>query len=180
MFKNGVTIPILAGKYSYGSITIPPGLIPVGWSVTITAVDKKDLAKPKPTKDDGSGGCGDSKKKDSSKDEETGGIATIAFDLTIRDEDGKERSLAELLQASKTEGIDIRLVYSISKEQQKRFSEKDLRFIYLENGDEAWNFVDGENKVSKPGSFGNISTTVDHLTSMNLSRLQEQTSELMN
>jgi len=166
MFKSGVTIPILAGEFSYGAITIPPGLIPAGWSVTITAVEKNDLKKPKPTKDDNSG-CGDSNNKDSSDDNETGELATVGFDMTIRDENGKERSLANLLQkASDTEGIGIRLVYSLTKEQQMRFSEKDLRYIYLENGDEAWKFVDAENKILKPGSFGNITTTVDHLTSM--------------
>ena len=166
MHQDGVVIPIVAGsnKLSYGSVTIPPQLIPAGWTVTITAVNQTDLAKPKPQSSPSSQ-CGSDPKN---AEESEGDMVTIAFDMIIRDQRGKERTLQELLKRKRHlgEGIQIKLSYSMTSEQKKLFDsdKRTMQFIYLEDGNDAWREVDSETKFSG-GKFGSVTTTVDHLTS---------------
>eukprot|EP01102_Stenamoeba_stenopodia_P011629 TRINITY_DN3595_c0_g2_i1.p1 TRINITY_DN3595_c0_g2~~TRINITY_DN3595_c0_g2_i1.p1 ORF type:complete len:623 (-),score=111.54 TRINITY_DN3595_c0_g2_i1:206-2074(-) len=143
--------------YLYGVVTFPPKLIPVGWVVRITAVEQDDLEKPKPGKNKS---CGEN------DDDHTGQLVSIAFDLVIRDDKGHERTLQELLKHTNEKGISIELVYALTEDQQDCFDrkKKELRFIYLEDGDDSWSFVDDGDSIER-NTFGNISTTVNHLTS---------------
>jgi len=165
-FKDGVEIPLTVtdGKETslYGTISIPPGLIPVGWTVVITPVNETDLDKPKPST---SSDC------DKEKGNSSGGeIRSIAFNMVILDDRGRQRSLQELLQKSKSgEGLGITLAYSLTGTDQKKFNTDDLKFIFLQEGDDAWQLAGDQVTISGSGEgFGNISTTVDHLTSIPL------------
>jgi len=162
-FKEGIDIPLIVTqrdnkkRWSYGEISIPPGLIPVGWTVAISPVNETDLHKPKPS----SGKC-DNKGQET---ESIGGIKSIAFNIVILDNRGRERSLQQLLERSKTgQGLGISLTYSMTDSDRKDFNEKNLRFVFLQEGDESWQ-VSGEDVDITGNGFGNISTTVSHLTS---------------
>jgi len=134
-------------------------LIPVGWRVVISPVNQTDRNKPKPSSS--SDNC-DDKKEDTTNDE---AIKSIAFNMVILDDRGWERSLQQLLEHSKTgEGLRITLTYSLIESELKDHNEKDLKFIFLQDGDESWQVSDEDVEITGE-TFGNISTTVYHLTS---------------
>jgi len=138
----------------YGTIVIPPRLIPVGWTIKITPVNESELEKPKPKSD----GC-------AKVDEEEQKVDSVAFNMVILDQRGRERSLQKLLERDKSkEGIQITLAYSLTKAQRKTFNPDDLKFIYLQEGDDSWKLSAEDVTVSGKG-FGNITTTINHLTS---------------
>jgi len=160
--KNGFEINLVGtGKngnnYSYGSVQIPPKLVPVGWTVSIYRVSKTDLKKPKPSSKDG---CGDKKKKKESSSD----VVSIAFNLIIKDQHGKERSLAELMKKTNNkDGIEIELVYGLKSSQQK--SDNKLRFGYLQDGESAWKYLENSDYISANKGFGKAKATTKHLTS---------------
>jgi len=136
-------------------ISIPPGLIPVGWSVVISPVNNTDLKKPKPSSDN----CGGDQQ---SSDVE---INSIAFNMVILDDRGRERSLQQLLERSRDgQGLKITLAYSMTDSERKNFRVNDLKFIFLEEGDKSWQ-VSSEDVDITGNGFGNITTTINHLTS---------------
>jgi len=162
-FKTGVTIPLTVSGGDqpgavYGTIVVPPRLIPVGWTIKITPVNESELEKPKP-KSSSDNQC------DSTIDEEEQRVDSVAFNMVILDQRGRERSLQKLLEREHSkEGIRITLAYSLNKAQRKSFSPDDLKFIYLQDGDESWKLSADDVTVSGKG-FGNITTTISHLTS---------------
>jgi len=163
-FKQGIDIPLTVtqgdNQKSYGEISIPPGLIPVGWTVVISPVNQTDLDKPKPSSS--SGNCDNKEDQETTSDR---GIKSIAFNMVILDNRGRERSLRQLLESSNTgQGLGISLTYSMTKSDRKDFNVKDLRLIFLEEGDESWQ-VSGEDVEITGNGFGNFTTTINHLTS---------------
>jgi len=153
-----VTVPLLVrGKgnlfYEYGTVSIPPKLIPVGWSVEIKRVNASDQSKPKPSSK--AGDC-DKENKQSSQDP-----VTISFDLVIKDEKGRERKLQDLLKARESRGIELSLQYLL---KDKQTNSEALRYIYLDDGEPEWSFLDEDTK-SGNDDFGRANTTLKHLTS---------------
>lgn len=142
----------------YGSIVIPPELIPVDWTVKITPVNDTELEKPKPEVT----GCGSDK-----VDEKDQQVDSVAFNMVILDSKGRQRSLQKLLERNHGDGIEITLAFSLSKSQRDQFNSNDLKFIYLQEGDESWQLSTEDVTVSGNG-FGNITTTINHLTSFAL------------
>jgi len=173
VFIEGVEIPLTVsssrtgGKQTsstYGSISIPPKLIPVGWSVLITPVNETETKKPKPSSSNDS--CGSSSTDDG--EEDTGQFSSLAFNMEIEDERGHQRSLQELLSRSDNSeagGIEITLSYSMTRSQREQFDPSEMKFVYLETGDTEWKLSNEDVRLSGDGGFGNISTTVNHLTS---------------
>ena len=162
--EEGFNIPLTVTRGNqqgvYGVVSGPPGLIPVGWTVVISPVNATDLNKPQP-----SDHCGDVHKTGNN------GIGddsrSIAFNVVILDTQGRERSLQELLQRENGEGLGISLTYSMTESERDRFSAKDLRYIYLEEGGDSWQLSsDHVDITGGRDGFGNISTTVSHLTSI--------------
>jgi len=162
-YQSGFTIDVTGpGKsgqkqpvFSYGSVRVPSGLIPVGWTVDIYSVNETDLEKPKPTKKR----CSDGNVEGSDEAE----IVSVAFNLVIRDEKGRERSLEALLKKRGKEGLGLELSYSLSKEQ--RSSDNSLQFGYLRDGDPSWKFLEDTQDISAKHEFGRAKGTTNHLTS---------------
>jgi len=147
----------------YGLVTVPPGLLPVGWSITLSQLNETDLEKPKPAEKS----CHSPSKESQAQE----GLVTVAFDMVIRDDQGRERPLQDLLKEAKpgseaAKGLGINLIYFLTPEQRQILNQGDgeLKYIYLDNGDESWNLL-GEETSTKGGSFGNATTSVNHLTS---------------
>jgi len=163
LFVEGFDIPLTVTRdnqqSTYGVVSVPPGLIPVGWAVVISPVNQTELDKPKPSDD-----CGEGQTDNGGSAER---IRSIAFNMVILDNRARERSLQELLQRDRSgEGLGISLTYSLTKSERERFSAKDLRYIYLEEGGDSWQLSSDQVKISGVSDgFGNISTTVAHLTS---------------
>jgi len=166
-YVTGFQIPLIAtlgGKEGiYGVVSVPPGLLPVGWSITLSQLNETELRKPKPSK-----GVCDSNDKAVQQQE---GLASVAFDMVIRDDQGREKSLQDLLKgvkkdSSASKGLGINLAYLLTPEQRKTLEDGkgELQYIYLDNGDKSWSFLD-EKTTAKGGSFGNATTSVNHLTS---------------
>jgi len=163
VFKYGIDIPLTVTqddgtKSSYGEVSIPPGLVPIGWSVVISPVNQTDLDKPKPYSTSDS--CGGGDRHESEEPE----IRSIAFNMVILDDRGRQRPLQELLDKSKSgQGLGITLTYSMP--QSQRMQLRDLKFIFLEEGDDSWRVSAEDIEITGNNGFGNISTTVNHLTS---------------
>jgi len=173
--------PVTERSEVYGQIIFSSGLIPGGWTIRITAVNDTDYEKPKPVADrHHSNDCGDqTDSSDSGAGDDGRVVASIAFDMTIWDPKGRERTLQELLRKQRNASVTIQLRYSIPKRYQKYLSKKQrlsLQYIYLEDGDDAWSYLNNDatetdNQTLRSSSFGTLSTRLDHLTSLLLSYL---------
>eukprot|EP01102_Stenamoeba_stenopodia_P018582 TRINITY_DN6835_c0_g5_i1.p1 TRINITY_DN6835_c0_g5~~TRINITY_DN6835_c0_g5_i1.p1 ORF type:complete len:945 (-),score=93.12 TRINITY_DN6835_c0_g5_i1:82-2832(-) len=158
IYRNGVKIDLIAKgrdgrKYKYGDVTVPPQLVPIGWTIDIYRVNSADLNKPKPSKDE----CGSDKKKNPSE------IVSIAFNMIIRDEHGRQRSLEDLLKKQKdSKGLGLELSYFLDNKQKK--DGKSLKIGYLGDKDSSWKFLDGNDSPVKD-NFGNAKGHTNHLTS---------------
>jgi len=90
---------------------------------------------------------------------------SIPFNLVIKDSQGRERTLEELLNAREnSKGIELQLVYDLSK-FDGRPDQGRLQFGYLRDGDSAWNLLEGTSPIAFDQDFGNATATTNHLTS---------------
>jgi len=156
--QQGVKFEIIATgkngkKYAYGSVSVPAHLIPVGWSVEISRVEHSDLEKPKPSTN-----CEGSDNDNTLKSQ----IVSLAFDLIIRDQHGRQRSLEALLKGeNESKGLELELSYLLENHEKDG---NQLRMGYLGDGDSSWKYLD-----DKPSTvsdvFGRKKGTTNHLTS---------------
>eukprot|EP01102_Stenamoeba_stenopodia_P017175 TRINITY_DN6118_c0_g1_i1.p1 TRINITY_DN6118_c0_g1~~TRINITY_DN6118_c0_g1_i1.p1 ORF type:complete len:680 (-),score=127.69 TRINITY_DN6118_c0_g1_i1:169-2208(-) len=156
--KKGIDIDLVATgsdqqSHIYGSVHLEANLVPVGWTVEVLPVNETDLQKPKPTSK-----CGDS------NDDEESVIVSLAFNLVIKDEEGRERSLEDLLDARANKGIGLELSYDLSRFDTHSSRDR-LRFAYLQDGDSAWKLLEDSSNIAFDDDFGSAKATTKHLTS---------------
>jgi len=126
---------------------MPPGLLPEGWSITVSAVSLSDREKslPLPKFDNTSPSSSSSSSSSSSdgqcleepSDEDLSQLASLAFNMVIRDSKNRIRSLEHTMKVAKSRhGLELKLTFVISSKQEKRLRAQGeglggFRFSYL-------------------------------------------------
>jgi len=149
-------------------ITTSYGLIPRGWTIIIAPVNHTDLDKDKPERKD----------KEDCNERKSSSLASIAFDMKIKDHKGRQRRLQDLLNKASNGFVHVELSYLVPKDHRDSVHQHSARldYIYLENGDSAWKYLKDQNEDPDEAipTFGSLSTELDHLTSMfyNISQIR--------
>jgi len=78
--EDGFIIPLTRSGKLFGLVTVPSGLIPVGWTILISPVSDEDLKKDTPSQHSE---CDTKSKKNHDKPEEQK-FVSLAFDMKIK------------------------------------------------------------------------------------------------
>jgi len=157
-------------RHQYGTVVVPPNLLPSGWAIQILRVPEEDLHKQK----SGTNECNGDNDNDQSSGEDVD-VVSVPFQMIILDKKGRERSLQEVMNryegsARKKKELELQLLYEFNSKQARKDGK--LQFGYLESGDDHWKLFENHQVDSKKDRRGVAKVKTDHLTSKLIYRIE--------